>query len=77
MKCPMCGNEMEFGKLISRGGVFFLPDGEKLPKLYSEKELSRHSAISFPPYLLQASPEYPAAYICRACKKLIMDFVSD
>lgn len=28
-KCPYCGGELEKGKLISRGGNFFLPDGEK------------------------------------------------
>ena len=39
MKCPYCGNEMELGKLRSRGGVFFLPDGEKTPKLYTQKQM--------------------------------------
>ena len=28
MKCPFCGQEMEQGKLRSRGGLFFLPEGE-------------------------------------------------
>lgn len=35
MKCPFCGQEMEQGKLRSRGGLFFLPEGEGLPKLYT------------------------------------------
>lgn len=30
-KCPYCGGDLEKGKLISRGGNFFLPDGEKMP----------------------------------------------
>ena len=29
MRCPICDKEMEIGKLRSRGGVYFLPDGEK------------------------------------------------
>ena len=36
MECPFCMKEMEKGTLQSRGGVFFLPDGESLPKLYTE-----------------------------------------
>lgn len=74
MNCPYCGQAMEPGQLRSRGGVFFLPDGESLPKLYSEKEMDRHKAISFPPYLFQAKSEFPAAYVCRKCGKIIMDF---
>ena len=34
MRCPICDKEMEIGKLRSRGGVYFLPDGEKSPMLY-------------------------------------------
>lgn len=33
MKCPYCHSEMEYGELRSRGGVYFLPDGESMPKL--------------------------------------------
>ena len=73
MKCPLCGNEMEFGKLRSKGGVFFLPDGEKTPNLYTQKEMAKHRAVAFPPFMLGAFPEYPDAYMCRDCKKLIMD----
>lgn len=73
MKCPYCDNQMESGKLRSRGGMYFLPDGESIPKTYSNKEMVKHKAISFPPYLLQ-STEYPTAYVCRECGKIIMDF---
>lgn len=34
MKGPLCGSEMEVGPLRSRGGVFFLPHGEKMPEFY-------------------------------------------
>ena len=73
MKCPICGHEMELGKLRSRGGVFFLPNGEKTPKLYTQKEMAKHRAVSFPPFVLDFFPEYPDAYVCRNCRKLIMD----
>ena len=73
MKCPICGHEMELGKLRSRGGVFFLPNGEKTPKLYTQKEMAKHRAVSFPPFVLDFFPEYPDAYVCRKCRKLIMD----
>ena len=73
MKCPICGQEMELGKLRSRGGVFFLPNGEKTPKLYTHKEMAKHRAVSFPPFVLDFFPEYPDAYVCRNCRKLIMD----
>lgn len=74
MKCPYCNNEMEIGKLRSKGGVFFLPDGEKMPKLYTQNEMAKHRAVSFPPFVLDVFPEYPSAYVCRECKKLIIDF---
>ena len=77
MKCPLCGNEMELGKLRSKGGVFFLPDGEKMPKLYTQKEMAKHRAVSFPPFVLNVLPEYPSAYVCRECKKLIMDIAEE
>lgn len=39
-KCPYCGGELEKGKLISRGGNFFLPDGEKMPALFTERSMN-------------------------------------
>ena len=73
MKCAYCNSEMEKGKLRSRGGVFFLPDGEALPKLFTEKEMEKHHAVYLPPYL-SAPSEFPTAYICRACSKIVIDY---
>lgn len=73
MNCPFCGNEMGRGKLRSKGGMYFLPDGEKSPRLYSEKEMEKHNAIPFLTFKYTGAPEYPQAYVCRACNKLIMD----
>ena len=73
MKCPYCGNEMEKGELRSRGGLYFLPDGESLPKLYTKREMEKHNAIYLPPYLLDAT-EFPTAYHCRDCSKIIIEY---
>ena len=72
MKCPYCQNEMEHGVLHSKGGVYFLPDGEKMPSLYTKKEMEKHNAISFPPYI-GGDKAFPMVYVCRNCRKLIMD----
>ena len=45
MKCPWCNNEMEKGRLINKGGLYFLPDGEKYPKLYTKREMEKHNAV--------------------------------
>jgi len=74
MKCPCCNNEMEKGQLRSRGGVYFLPDGEKEPKLYTEREMKKHKAVHLPPYMTSTHPEHPSAYICRLCSKIMIDY---
>lgn len=74
MKCPYCGAEMRKGKLRSRGGVFFLPDGEKMPLLYTEKEMNKHDCVLLPPYYFSLKEEFPTAYVCRNCSKMIIEF---
>ena len=74
MKCPFCGQEMEQGKLRSRGGLFFLPEGEGLPKLYTRREMEKHRAVYLPPYALRWWADYPAAQICRSCSKIVVDY---
>ena len=36
MKCPFCGEEMQQGKLRTRGENYFVPDGCKTPMLYTK-----------------------------------------
>ena len=75
MRCPYCDTEMERGKLHSRGGVYFLPDGEKHPQFYTEREMKKHNAVYLPPYItLLDRPEYPTAYICRQCSKIVIEY---
>ena len=73
MKCPYCSNEMEKGKLRSKGGVYFLPDGEKIPLLYTEHEMKKRNAVYLPPYMTAHPAEYPTAYLCRSCSKIVID----
>ena len=36
---------------MNKGGVYFLPDGEKFPKLYTKREMEKHNAVYLPPYM--------------------------
>ena len=74
MNCPYCNNKMEKGALRSKGGVFFLPDGEKLPLLYTERQMEKRNAVYLPPYMIEFPPEYPTAHICRSCSKIVIDY---
>ena len=74
MNCPYCGNDMERGELRSRGEMFFLPEGESTPKLYTQSEMNKHRAIYLPPYMLDVKAEFPTAYVCRACSKIIVEY---
>lgn len=76
MECPYCHSEMERGELHSRGGVFFLPDGEAMPRLYTDKEMKKHNAIAFPPYIL-GDKAFPITYVCKNCRKLIINIEGD
>jgi hypothetical protein len=49
---------------------------KNIPKLYTEKEFNKHNAIGLPPYvtILPKQTEYPIAFTCRKCRKIIIDF---
>lgn len=47
--CPYCGCELEQGTFHSRGGNYFLPNGEKTPSFYTEKAMEKRKAILLPP----------------------------
>lgn len=79
MICPYCGKEMEKGTLHSRGGNYFLPDGESSPisTLPGKRYFQKSNAISLPPGLWELSPTWPVAYCCRDCKKIIIEYQQD
>lgn len=65
---------MEPGMMRSNGGMFFLPEGEALPRFLTAEEMRIHNAISYFPYPLEQTQNVPNAYVCRACGKLFMEF---
>ena len=73
MKCPWCNGEMEQGELRSKGGVYYLPKGEKTPLLYTQWAMKQCNAVYLPPYLLGYA-EYPTAHICRSCSRIVIDY---
>ena len=74
-KCPNYGGEIEKGTFRSRGGNFFLPEGEKTPIWYTEKSMKKRNAIYLPPYFLSSPPiQWPEAYVCRNCKIVIFPY---
>ncbi len=75
MQCPFCGNEMEHGTLRSRGYNYFLPEGQRAPIGYTTSSLEKRNAVELPPdpYVL-TKPQWPEAYCCRGCRKLIVSY---
>lgn len=74
MNCPICGNEMKFGKICARagGGLYWLPDEEKIKYIVSNKIIEKHSGI-----VLVNTDEFRInreAYVCTECRKIIMDY---
>ena len=76
MRCPKCNCEMKKGTLNGRGDSFFLPEGEKHPKLISNKILEKKKAVLLPPDSF-GSPfcdTWPSPLWCDKCKLLITDY---
>ena len=75
MDCPYCGREMEAGTFRSRGVNYFLPDGRSV-KLHTRSQLEKADAVVLPPDWMSTSlpVEWPAAYCCRGCKKIIIGY---
>ncbi len=74
MNCPICGNEMKLGNIGARagGGLFWLPDEEKVKITVSNKIIEKHNGI-----VLVDCNEFRIhreAYVCEECRKIIMDY---
>lgn len=72
--CPWCGKKLEEGTFQSRGGNYFLPQNEPKPLLYSKESMEKRNAILLPPHFLFLPIEYPKAYTCRSCKKIVIPY---
>jgi hypothetical protein len=73
--CPWCGGDLESGTFRSRGGNYFLPEGEKMPLTYSYASMEKRNAVKLPPFFLSFPPDdWPKAYVCRNCRKIIIPY---
>lgn len=72
--CSWCGNELEVGTFQSRGGNYFLPQNQTKPHFYSKDSMNKHNAILLPPDSLSLPIDYPKAYACRSCKKIVIPY---
>ncbi len=76
--CPWCSEPLEAGTFRSRGGNYFLPEGERTPLLYTKSSMNKRRAVPVEPFLfasaLPASGASPEAYVCRRCHKIIIPY---
>ena len=72
-KCPWCNQDLEHGTFRSRGGNYFLPDGNKTPNFFTIQSMKRKNAIMLPPYPI-GDASMPEAYVCRGCQKIIIPY---
>ena len=70
MKCPYCENEMELGFIQSVQEISW-KKGEKRP-LLNKAKFHEGSVILSELSLINGSAV--TAYLCRACKKVIIDY---
>ena len=76
MLCPKCQKEMSPGILGGRGYNYFLPQGESVPKLLSDRILKKRNATLLPPdeYGSWDVSGWPAAFWCADCKMIVADY---
>ena len=79
MNCPVCGKEMEQGKLLACGrrGLYFLPPGGGLIHL-TKKYIAGQNGIVLDGWHYStgfafSETELPAS-VCRACRKIIVEY---
>ena len=71
--CPVCSGPLTEGKLHSRGGNFFLPDGEKLPITYAKDSIERHNGVKLPPDSFGGGG-LPSCTLCRTCRLIFLPY---
>lgn len=81
MNCPICGKEMERGKLLACGsrGLYFLPpDGDADALILTKKYITGQNGIVLDGWHYStgfafSETELPAS-VCRACRKIIVEY---
>ena len=80
MDCPVCGNKMKAGKIVyaPQAGIHFLPPSvQHLPYVVTKHSIEKQGGVVLdsPSHLglLGSSGTLPA-YICRACRKIVLEY---
>ena len=79
MNCPVCGKEMETGKVAYQPsvGLHFLPPDGRLPHVLTKSGIEKRSGIALdgPNNLgpLESDGTLPA-YICQECRKIVVEY---
>ena len=52
-----------------------MPDGEKMPALFTEKSMNKSRTILLPPDIVSdGDVQFPVGYVCRVYKKIIIPY---
>ena len=79
MNCPVCGKEMEQGKVVtsySRGLFFLPPDGDIDAIILTKKYITRQNGIVLDGPYNTAFPNESSfsACVCRDCRKIMLTY---
>ena len=81
MNCPVCGKEMEQGKLLpcgSRGLYFLPPDGDADALILTKKYITGQNGIVLDGWHYSTGSAFSetklSASVCRACRKIIVEY---
>ena len=81
MNCPVCGKEMEQGKLLACGsrGLYFLPpDGDADALILTKKYITGQNGIVLDGWHYSTGSAFSETKlppsVCRACRKIIVEY---
>ena len=81
MNCPVCGKEMEQGKLLACGsrGLYFLPpDGDADALILTKKYITGQNGIVLDGWHYSTASAFSetklAVSVCRACRKITGEY---
>lgn len=79
MNCPVCGKAMRVGKIAYQpgAGLHFLPPDARLPYVITKSGIEKRGGIALDGPnnfgLLESDGTLPA-YICTACRKIVVEY---
>ena len=69
-KCPNCAAEMEVGFSVRNSPLSFVAPGKMEKFIHLDEDLNQAGLKK----LIPAKATYDAAYLCRGCKVVIVDY---